>query len=283
MPIPPYAPALIEAPPQPPRPVGLFDVALGPMPFPVEAAARMGMQYVPDVCEDDVFLYSMNCPAVTGSKTFSPMEAPISGFPFGVVTSYQCGSIGYSFAKARERVLTRMQLREQRAVERRLWQGVPQGGIGGIPGLFQSATTLSSAACPTLAIQALEQVLATNAIVGGIIHARPNMAAQLARSHLIQDDRSGRGTVTQGNHTPVVFGHGYDGTGPQGQAVTATTEYMYATGRVLLWATEAEVPPPIQTMDTTNNVMYAIAEKIYLAIVECGVWAIQVTYDCATN
>lgn len=276
-----FAPALIEPPPPPPRPYGLFDAALGPMPMPVPEAGRFGIQYVPDACEDDVFLYAINCPAVTGSKTFSPVEAAITGAPFGVITTYQCGSIGYSFAEAKQRVLTRMMLREQTAIERRVWQGSPLGGIGGLPGLFQSAQTLSAAACPTLAIDALEQALADNGVYGGIIHARPNMAGQLARSHLV-DHGPGRSVITM-KGTPVVFGNGYNGTGPQGQAVTGTTEYMYASGRILIWGTDAEVPDPHDTFDTTNNVMYTIAEKLYVVTVECGVWAIQVTQDCTTN
>lgn len=281
MPIANNALALIEPPLPPPRPYGLFDVALGPMPFPVDAAAAMGIQYVPDACEDDVFLYAMNCPAVTGSKFFSGVEAPVSGAPFGVVVTYQCGSIGYSFDEAKKRVATRMSLREQTAVERRVWQGVPAGGIGGIPGLFQSATTLSAASCPTTALQALEQALADNGVFGGIIHARPNMAAQLARSHLLEFPSGRRITTPLG--TPIVFGQGYNGTGPQGQAVTATTEYMYASGRILVWATDMDIPDPRQTFDTTNNIMKTFGEKIELAIVECGVWAVAVTYDCTTN
>jgi hypothetical protein len=275
------APALIEPPLPPPRPYGLFDVALGPMPFPVGPAAGGGIQYVPDACEDDVFVYAMNCPAVTGAKFFSGVETAVSGAPFGVVVTYQCGSLGYSFAEAEARIKTRMSLREQTAVERRVWQGIPAGGIGGIPGLFQSAQTLTPAACPTLAVGQLEQVLADNGVFGGMIHARPNLAAQLARSHLIEMGPGRRITTKLG--TPVVFGQGYNGTGPQGQAVTATVEYMYASGRILLWATDIEVPDPRQTFDTTNNIMKTIGEKIYVAVVECGVWAVAVTSDCTTN
>lgn len=278
------APALIEPPQPPPRPYGLFDVALGPMPMPVPEAAGGGIQYVPDSCEDDVFLYAMNCPAVTGSKLFSGVETAVSGAPFGVITSYQCSSFSFSFEEARQRVLTRMSLREQTAVERRVWQGLAQGTAGSpgaMAGLFQSAQTLTAASCPTTAIGALEQVLADNGVFGGIIHARPNLAAQLARSHLIEMQSGRRITTKLG--TPVVFGQGYNGTGPQGQAVTATVEYMYASGRILIWATDAEIPDPRQVFDTTNNIMKLLAEKIYVAAVECGVWAVAVTSDCTTN
>lgn len=272
---------LISTPPAPPRPYGLFDVSLGPMAFPAPAAQFNGVEYVPDTCEDDVFLYAMNCPPVSGSKTFSGNESPVTGAPFGVLTSYTCGAIGYSFAEVEQKVRTRMALREQRAVERRVWQGSPLGGIGGIPGLFQSATTLTAASCPTEAIAALEQALADNGVVGGIIHARPYMAAHIAQAHVA--DRVSARQIATLRGTPVCFGEGYNGTGPQGQAVTATTEWMYASGRVLIWQSDVDVPDPRQTMDRALNQQMVLAERMYAVAIECGIWAIQVTRDCATT
>lgn len=274
------APTLIPAPPPPPRSYGLFDVALGPMAFPEPPAMGGGIQYVPDTCESDVFIYAMDCPAVSGSKTFSGNEPAVSGEAFGVYTSYTCGSIGWSFEEVEQKVRLRMMLREQRAVERRLWQGVPLGGTGGLPGLFQSATTLTAAGCITEALFSLEQALADNGVVGGIIHARPGISAVMANAHLIQ--RDGRLYRTM-RGTPVCFGEGYDGTGPAGQATTTTTEYMYASGRVLIWGSDTEVPPIGQTMDRSLNQIYAVAERIFDVIVECGSWAIQVTHDCTTD
>lgn len=273
------APYLIDTPPTPPRPYGLFDVALGPMAFPVPASEAGGVIYVPDTCEDDVFLYQMNCPAVSGSKTFSVNESAVSGAPFGVVTSYTCGSIGYSFEEVEQKVRTRMMLREQRAVERRVWQGSPLGGIGGIPGLFQSATSLGTAGCITEAIEILEQALADNGVIGGIIHARPGMAAHMAQAHLTE--RVGR-LYTTYLGTPMVFGQGYDGTGPAGQATTTDAEYMYASGRVLIWQSEVYVPPLRETFDRSTNQQMALAERIYAVAIECGIWAVQVTRNCTT-
>lgn len=274
------APNLIPAPPPPPRPPGLFDVALGPMSMPPGPYGG-GIQYVPDTCEDDVFLYAMNCPPVSGSKTFSAIEPAVSGAPFGVYASYTCGSIGFSFAEVEQRVRTRMMLREQRAVESRVWQGVPAGGTGGIPGHFQSATTLTAASCITEALFSLEQALADNGVVGGIIHARPGMGAVLAQAHLIEKG-PGRSIVTR-NGTPVVLGHGYNGSGPTGTPATATTEFMYASGRILIWASEVMVPDIGETMDRALNQIYAMAEREFVTILECGSWAIQVTHDCTTD
>lgn len=276
------APYLAPTPAPPPRPYGIFDVALGPMPFPVAAAVGGGILYVPDTCEDDVFLYAMNCPPVSGVKTFSLNEAPVSGMPFAVITSYTCGSLGYTFEESEQKVRTRMSLREQRAVERRIWQGQPGGGInlGDIPGLFSNATALTAAGCVTEAVEVLEQQLADSGVIGGIIHARPGMAAHLAQAHLLEKG-PGR-VITTRLGTPVVFGQGYAGTGPTGQVVDTNSEYMYASGRVVIWQDDVMVPPPRQTFNRTGNQIMLLAERVYAAAVECGVWSVQVTRNCTT-
>lgn len=272
---------LLAAPPAPSRPSGLFDVALGPMPFPSAPAVGGGVQYVPDTCEDDVYLYAMNCPPVSGSKSFAPVETAISGAPFAVITSYSCQALGYSFEEAAQRVRVRMSLHEQRAVERRVWQGQAAPGLGVIPGLFQSATALAATSCITDALALLEQTLADNGIVGGIIHARPYMAAHMAQAHLIEKG-PGRTFMTR-RGTPVVFGEGYNGTGPQGQVVTATTEYMYASGRVLIWEdAEVAIPAPDQVFNRGTNILNLVGEKVFAAVVECGSWATAVTRNCIT-
>lgn len=275
-------PVLILAPPPPPRPYGLFDVTMGPMPMPVPEAEGGGVQYVPDTCVDDVFLYAINCPPVSGSKTFSGIDTAVSGAPFAVITSYTCGSIGWTFEEVEQRVRTRMALHEQRAVERRVWQGWNAStGQGTQAGLFANATDLGTNDCITEAVADLEQALASNGVVGGIIHARPYMAAHMSNAHLLE---------TKGNRfytkmgTPVVFGQGYDGSAPGGSppASGATAEAMYASGRVLLWSSETVVPPLRETMDRRLNQQYALAEKVFVAAVECGVWYTTVTRNCTT-
>lgn len=274
---------LLTAPPPPPRPYGLFDVSLGPMPFPSPPAVGGGVQYVPDTCSDDVYLYAMDCPPVSGSKSFFGVETAISGAPFAVVASYSCGPIGFSFEEAEQRIRTRMMLHEQRAVERRVWSGTVLGADRGvIAGLFRGATALTAAGCATEAVAALEQALADNGVVGGLIHARPYMAAHLSQAHLLEKG-PGRSCVTK-RYTPVVFGEGYNGTGPAGQAVTATTEWMYASGRVAIWQdAEVAIPPSGQVFNKATNELNTLGEKVFAVAVECGVWAIEVTRTCSTT
>ncbi len=266
-------------PPTPPmRPAGLFDVGMGPMPFPAPAAVGGGVQYIPDTC-GDVYLWDMQCPPVSGAKTFQALPAAVTGLPFSVNTSYTCSIVGMPYEEAKRRVLTRHQLRVQMGVERRFWSGGPAPGAF-IPGLLRGATALTAASCPTVAIATLEQALADNGIAGGIIHARPYMSAFLANNHVLE--KQGRGWVTKMG-TPVVFGMGYDGTGPAGEAVTATVEYMYATGRVPIWYDPEVWVPPVDVFNQSLNTLSLVAEQVYALGIECGKWSVAVTRDCTTT
>ena len=278
-------PILIDAPPPPPRPYGLFDVALGPMAFPSGQSLSGGVQYLPDTCEDNVYLYDLTCPAVSGSKTFDAMETAVSGSPFAVITSFICGSVGMTRDEVERRVRIRMALREQRGVERRVWQGQTLAqGQGSITGLFRNATNVGPAGCATEAVELLEQALADNGVIGGMIHARPGMAAHLEQAHQIQYLSSGSRRLQTCLGTPFVFGQGYDGSGPTGQPADGSTEWMYASGRVLIWQDpEVQVPNPDQVFRRSTNERIAVAERIYAVLVECGVWTVQVTRTCATT
>lgn len=274
-------PTYIEPPPIAEIPIGLFDVSLGPMQFPRPEAMGGGLIYVPNACEDDVFLIAMDCPPITGAKTFSAIEAPISGAPFTVMTSYTCGSIGFSFAEAEQRVRTRMDLRAQRGVERRLWQGATSV-LGTVPGLLPAqATNLGNAGCAVEAVEMLEQALADNAVVGGIIHARSGMSPHLANNHLVE-----RGPTPRIRQTPLgtkyVFGQGYGGTGPTGNSVSTDSEWMYASGRVVIWGSDTWVSPAGQVLNKSTNQLSLVAERIFAVVVECGVWAVQVTRNCTS-
>lgn len=275
-------PVVIDPPAPPQRPYGLFDVALGPMPFPNPQAMGGGVQYVPDICEDNYYLVPLDCPPITGTKTFDAVEGSVSGAPFSVLTSYSCGSLSFSFAEAERRVRIRMAMREQTAVEQRLWSGT-SGALGTITGLFRNAVSLGSAGCPVEAIELLEQVLADNDVPGGMIHARPGMSAHLTNNYLIHYQNLNGRALSTVIRTPLVFGRGYDGSGPTGQAADATTEWMYASGRVLVWQDpEIWVPDPGQVLDKSTNQLSLVAERPYAVAVECGVWAVQVTRTCTT-
>jgi hypothetical protein len=59
---------------------------------------------------------------------------------------------------------------------------------------------------------------------------------------------------------------------------------MYASGRVLVWQDpEIHIPNLDQVFRQSSNERIAIAERVYLALVECAVFTTQVTRTCATT
>lgn len=274
-------PMVIEPPPPPPQPYGLFDVAMGPMSFPNVDTQGGGTLYVPDSCfASSIALVDMSCPPITGTKTFAAVESPVSGAPFAVLATYVCTPIGFDFQEAERRVRLRLTNREQRAVEQRVWSG-STGVLGTIPGLFANATNLGAVGCTREAVALLEQTLADNAVLGGIIHARAGVSAML-HADLVRQGPARMKVTPLG--TPYVFGQGYSGIGPTGQAVTSSTEWMYASGRVLIWRdAEVFVPPAGQVLNKSTNQLSLIAERTYAVAIECGVWAVQITHSCTAE
>ena len=272
-------PTLIDQPSPPPVPYGLFTVAQGPVPFPMDGMAG-GVQYVPNDCDGSIFVRAIVCPPITGAVSFTSVEGSISGAPFTVYSTYTCGSVGFSQEEATQRVTTRLQLRAQTAVEKRLWQGITSATDGNLTGLFANATPVGFAGCPTEAVEILEQTLADNNVFGGIIHARVGLAAHLSNNFLIYE----RGNQKQTPYgTPYVFGQGYSGIGPTGQAVGPDTEWMYASGRIIVYRDpDVWVPPYGQVFNRTTNQITLMAQQNYALIVECGVWAVQVTRSCTS-
>lgn len=264
--------AVLVTPPSPPRrPYGLFDV-VEPERLPRIEAEAGGIEYQPDTC-GTVRLWASECEAVT-AKVFDSGVDTLFADPFITYDSWLCGSIGYDIAEIRNRLRVRMSLGEQRAVEARLWQG---GSGLGIDGLFADATSLGTAACLTEGVRLLEQALADNGIAGGIIHARSGMSAYFAAEHLVEDRNGRQETRT---YTPVVFGQGYSGVGPAGEAPTATTEWVYATGRVRVWRGDFIDIVTRENLDRLTNQQYAVLERPYMTTIECGVWAVNVTREC---
>ncbi len=80
-----------------------------------------------------------------------------------------------------------------------------------------------------------------------------------------------------------MFGQGYDGTGPAGEAVTTTVEYMYATGRVIIWQDPEIFVPPETVLNRSDNTLSIVAEQVYAMTIECGKWSVAVTRDCSTT
>lgn len=269
-------PMLIEPPAQPTISGGLFGAAVGPMELPAHGIGG-GIRFDNDWCGDG-HLYPAVCDATPPSKVFDTQDAVITGLPFFVYASLLCGAIGYRTSEYETRARRRLATSEQPAVELGLWGG---DAVSGVTGVFQQFAPAPLAAVDTFTegVAALEQELAScNAGKEGFIHGRPRTAAYMANEHLTHREGTGAGAVVRtarGNR--LVWGDGYSGIGPGGEALDPATEWLFATGRILLWRADVEVIDPRQTIDRSLNQQYVIAERPYVIAVECCVAAIEVT------
>lgn len=266
---------IVDLPGLPATPNGLMEAAVGPLDMPVHMQTS-GALVEQDACGDPR-LYPTVCitppyPAIS----YDPGDSMMQVFPFNVYASIVCGAMGQSFERATQRVRNRLQMAEARGVEQGFW-GAGGGALGGV---IQALNALSPVTIlgvgpqsPVEAVSLLEQQMAST--YGGVplIHARPRMGAYLGSKGILTERNPAR---THFGST-VVLGAGYAGTAPDGTAPTATDEWMYATGRVVIWRSEVVVPPPTQIMNRTTNQLGLHAMRTYAVGIECGVYAVQVT------
>ncbi len=273
-------PMLIDAPAAPPVQYGLFDVATGPTNnLPVHANSS-GAIWESEACGQP-HLYPAACVDVAyPAMTYDTDGGTTTAFVFNVYASEKCAVAGRTNAEAEGRVRTKLALNEQFAVEKALW-----GGGDGVTGIFQqmqalgSVTTLADTTTLTEGVALLEQKAAESYRGRAIIHARPRLQAYAASRNLVEGNAGIPGqklTTRIGNYWS--FGSGYSGVGPASEAVDATTEFMFITGRVLVWRSpEVFVTPGDQILNRTDNQRAIHAMRTYAVAVECVVAATQVT------
>lgn len=266
-------PAMVIDPLGPPAlPEGLLDAATGPLPLPAHAETS-GAQFLADSC-GEARLYPAPCQAPPyPTMVLDGGDGLVPAYVFNVYASQVCGTIGQSAEEAERRVRARLRVGEGRAVERAFW-GATSGVEGFNSVVLQMAPTVLGAAPNVVeAVSLLEQQIAT--VYGGeaMIHARPRMAAYLGDRGVV----SGRPPRTVYG-SRVVFGGGYAGNEPVGaDEPDATSEFMLATGRVIIWRSDIWVSPPNQMIDKVTNQRGLYAVRTYAIAVECGAAIVPVT------
>lgn len=277
-------PAAVINPPvaAPPRD-GLFLAATGPMSPPPEVAEHWqtaGLVYEPDACGAGHLELTACATPPYATLTVDAGNGLVQAYPFAVNATYVCGLPG-SNARIDElarRVKQRLLVNEQFLVEKALWHGGD-----GFTGIFEQikaaggTTDLTASTTLVGGISALEQAGA--AVYQGqlVLHARPAMAAYMSTRALVRTTPFGQPDRTYFG-TPISWGSGYAGTGPSAEVITATDEYVWLTGRVLIWrSTDIVVPEPRQLLDKSGNQLALYAFRNYAVAVECLAANIKVT------
>lgn len=157
----------------------------------------------------------------------------IHGLPFSIFAGLDGTAVGHSEAELIQRGRAVLDLGAQFAAERALWTGA-----GGTIGLNAATTTVAATGLSiTAGFAAAEDYLAQHYGGKGLIHAPRLLATFAARQQLLRDAGTPRGeTGTKKLETVLgtglVFGGGYNNTGPNAVAPAANHAWIYVTGVV---------------------------------------------------
>lgn len=177
-------------------------------------------------------------------------------------------------------------LEDEDTIRQRARNSLAAGASRGLERIFSAvlpgmATDVTPTACQhgiASAVAALEGTLASCYDGTGIIHA-PAFAAP----YLAQAGQFPAGTATQlSTHlgTPFALGGGYTGDGPNAEAATDCTFWMYITPAVDIYRGPVTVP---HYQHTDHNTTLAVAQQTYAITVDCGgVYGARVNVDPCT-
>ena len=281
----------IEVPSTPPaRRPGLLDAAVGPLPMTEPHMRTAGAQWESQSCTKGR-LYPTLCRDVPyDAFTYDAREAFRTVYAFNVFASEICTPVGTTLAEAHARVNNRLQLGLQTAIETAFW-GSSTANVAGVIQQMQAGglvTATAAAATPVEGVSLLEQQASDLGDGPIFLHARPRMAAYLAKNGLIDtgpfppsEPASARDLRRTHMGSTIVFGAGYKGTSPDNAtAPDATKEYMIATGRVFIWLSDVIDGPPDgvdSTLNRTTNQRTVFAYRSVGISTECYAVATQVT------
>lgn len=239
-----------------------------------------------------------SAPIITGSgmipvKQATTVRTTWGATPFTVYVEVDCSPV--DFYENRDTVMqAALDRYESYQVERTFWTGIAldrnnTGGfanavlphlaansavnetqMGRVTQLQLAATVVTGSALNVAdALGALEGALATCLNGTGFIHVPQALAPTLA---LITRQQGGRLITPNGN--TLVIGSGYPGTAPAGTSPALGTSWMYATGPVFGYRSNAQIyAAPNQSLDRSTNTMKAIIERTYVLGYDCCLFA----------
>lgn len=262
---------------------GLFQAAIGPLDLPVHGR-NGGTQYQTSLCGNG-FGYEVECVDNQNSKAAAWTEngvTTVTGLPFIVFATMQCGTVGYTYAEQEALALERLKGVEQAVVE----EIFSTSTVGQGPGLVTAdgITTVTGAGdSVTNVLSELERArycgfTGNDVAYGppGILHVAIPVFNELKREHVIEFD----GTRWRTPIGTVVSTGCYANNDPAGAAPADGVFWMYLTGQTTIWRTPdsaVQIAPVEGSLDRTTNQYMMLAEREYVITYECGGFAKPVT------
>lgn len=245
--------------------MGAADVA----PFPAEYAQAGVVTYPYPTDVPGVWAACVGSPAAVKSADRPPAGEDFDSY--AVVGGMECSTKGAlrdgSLADFQARLRTAFLANEDAAVEKVLWHGLTLDST--IPSLASEAVLADGTTTHTtiLGIATLEQWIANTFGSRGILHMSPGMTTVAKAKGIIEyASVSGNNRIGTINGTLVVPGAGYDGSAPAGQtAISGTTEWVYASGPVSIYRSDAIDLPSTEAEAITRptNDLTIYVERYY--------------------
>lgn len=211
-----------------------------------------------------------NTAITVANKTF---EAPgwQDGFRFGVYGGIKCKGPGFTMADGEAKVRAAFEAMESVGVERALMTTRFVDGAAWDPAT--DLTPAGGAVSASIGLALLEGDAACKYAGTPIIHA-PRAVASLLSTVGAGIERDGNRLLSKLG-TPIAAGGGYacPNSGPTGAAPAAGEAWMYASGTVKVARGELLVHSDI---DREQNDVYVLAERAYVAVVDCYTAAVRV-------
>ncbi len=254
--------AYVEVPAPQPRLGGLFPVARV---LSVSGHELLGAEYQTDACTPAEHWSAGNCgygfPATPcnpgGTPTLKSFHGltDVQGDPFTIYDGIDCNLLGHSEGFG-SRVTAALTLKEAKAVETHVLT------------LLQAASGAPVTSGDGVAqIAAAEEWLASEYEGQGVIHMSRGLAAVACAAQVIAPGLDGTLATCQG--TPIANGAGYSALG----------DSIIASGQVTLLQGPVETRdvPQMDNGDGTCSPPRSLAERSYVALIECGAQQIDKT------
>jgi hypothetical protein len=216
--------SVIDAPARDPWPTGLIPTArvLGRLVTHTDDRFMGGLGFSPLAC-DPLEVFALCATVSLGATPTRDAERVFD--PFTIVGADICSPIAWRTNDGQGRAMEQMLTLGSKPIEAEMWTGA----LTGNPHLGAASTTVvvAGAQTPVAGLAALEQAIADGNSGSGAIYARPSLVEVWDGAGLLRRDPDG--TLATINGTPVIAGSGFPGTGPNGEAVSTTSEWAYAT------------------------------------------------------
>lgn len=216
-------------------------------------------------------------PCNANSKTFDQTSVWQDGIQFAVYGGVVCKAPGLDQANMRKQARLAFTGGESVGVERAL---MAQRFIANAPQWGAAPTDITpgtGAVKPVTGLAMLEGHAGDNYVGAPTIHVPKVIGSLILLTGLGVEWQGSTLRTKLGSKVAAGAGYDYPNLGPTGAAAPAGEKWLYATGEVWVGMSELMNPPP-QVNQSTNEV-FVLAERGYIAAVDCYTAAIRVKVD----